>query len=190
MVFSRYLNSANGWFSVFSRLYFPKCICQKLSSAMGGSFFQGVEFHKWATSTKFVEFTYLEKTNYTVMWNMDTLYKIFLLWRLNNMYTYIVCTFKNVLLEYNHGWHQCSTCTHTNTHMHVRTHRHTQHIYIHTHTHTHKWNLWGNFDFYHHILRKLIFGSTDNVIFMRFVVVDNGLPCLSGWLRKSKEYVI
>ena len=50
----------------FLQFYFHESVCQKLSTAMGDLFFQGVKFHEWSTSTKFTEFTYLEKTNYTV----------------------------------------------------------------------------------------------------------------------------
>ena len=37
--------------------------------------FQGVNFHKWSTSSKFTEFTYLEKTNYTVSYSHESLIK-------------------------------------------------------------------------------------------------------------------
>ena len=44
--FLRYLNSASGRFSVFSRFYFHEWVCQKLSNAMGSSFFRGVKFYE------------------------------------------------------------------------------------------------------------------------------------------------
>ena len=108
---------------------------------------------------------------------MDTSFKIFLLLRLN-MYNYITCTFKNILLEYIHGWHHNAARTHTHTnartdtHTYTHTHTHTSaHAYrythkcthTHTYTHTHIWYFRGKFDFYHHhhILRKSIFGITD-----------------------------
>ena len=70
-IFFLYVTAPYSWFfevlkfcewPIFSFLwfYFHECVCQKLSTAMGSSFFQGVKFHKWSTSTKFAEFTYLK----------------------------------------------------------------------------------------------------------------------------------
>ena len=51
----------------FFAILFSRMGLQKLSTAMGiVHFFRGVKFHEWSTSVKFTEFTYLEKTNYTV----------------------------------------------------------------------------------------------------------------------------
>ena len=54
--FSRYLNSANGWFSVFSRFYFHEWVCQKLVHCNGQLvFFEGLNFtndqHSWNLRT-------------------------------------------------------------------------------------------------------------------------------------------
>ena len=51
-------NSANGWFLVLSPFYFHEWVCKKYLEQL---FFGGVKFHKWSTSTKFMEFAYLEK---------------------------------------------------------------------------------------------------------------------------------
>ena len=59
----------------------------------------------------------------SIMWNMDTSYKIFLLWRLN-MFN-ITCTFKYVLLEYNQCWHHNAAHTYTHTHTHTHSQMHT-----------------------------------------------------------------
>ena len=42
--FFEVLNSANSQFSVFSRFYFHEWVCQKLSNAMDGLFFEGLNF--------------------------------------------------------------------------------------------------------------------------------------------------
>ena len=42
-VFSRYLNSMNGRFSVFSQ-FFHECVYQKLNTAMDSAFFKGLNF--------------------------------------------------------------------------------------------------------------------------------------------------
>ena len=42
-VFSRYLNSMNGRFSVFLQ-FFHECVCQKLSTALDSEFFKGLNF--------------------------------------------------------------------------------------------------------------------------------------------------
>ena len=52
---------------------FHEWVWQKLSNAMGGSFFRGVKFHEWAASAKIAESTYLEKTNYTVLCSISSL---------------------------------------------------------------------------------------------------------------------
>ena len=111
---------------------------------------------------------------------------------------YSSCTIKNVLLEYNHGWHHCAyththTRKHTHTHTHANTCKHTHtrkhmqtHTYTHTrkHTQTHIGNLRGTM-----IATIVTFWEDQfllaHVIIMWFMV-DNGLSCFSGCLWKSK----
>ena len=54
-------------FRFFHNFIFANGSAKSSYTAIGSWFFWGVKFHEWSTSAKFAQFTYLEKTNYTVV---------------------------------------------------------------------------------------------------------------------------